>query len=261
MTSAGHKKTKPAEDKEAVLDRFCIYTIRMLAADMVDNANSGHLGAPFGCAPLANALWGRVMKFSPRKRWINRDRFVLSAGHASALQYVMLHLTGHGLGGPYDVSMDELKLFRQAGSSTPGHPEFRLTCGVEVTTGPLGQGFANSVGMAMAEAHLAARFNREGFPLFDYNVYCLAGDGCLMEGISSEAASLAGHLQLHKLIVFYDDNGTTIDGKTDMAFSEDIGASFAAKGWNVLYIPNGDVYETAVFEQASGTPSRRARSP
>jgi len=234
----------------AAMDRLCVSTIRLLSADMVDKANSGHLGAPFGCAPLANALWGRIMKFSPRKRWMNRDRFVLSAGHASALQYSMLHLTGHGLGGPYDVSMDELKLFRQAGSSTPGHPEFRLTCGVEVTTGPLGQGFANAVGIAIAEAHLAARFNKDGFPIFDYNTYCLCGDGCMMEGVASEAASLAGHLKLHKLIVFYDDNKITIDGTTDLAFSEDVGARFAAYGWNVLRIDNGDIASSHVFEKA-----------
>merc|ERR550532_3950475 len=161
----------------------------------------------------------------------------------------MLHLTGHGLGGPYDVSMEELKLFRQAGSSMPGHPEFRMTNGVEVTTGPLGQGFANAVGMAIAEAHLAARFNREGFPLFDYYTYVLAGDGCLMEGISNEAASLAGHLRLHKLIVFYDDNETTIDGKTNLAFFEDVGARFAAYRWNVLRVPEKDANDSAVFER------------
>jgi len=243
------------------MDRLSVNSIRLLAADMVDKASSGHLGAPFGCAPLANALWGRIMKFSPRKRWMNRDRFVLSAGHASALQYSMLHLTGHGLGGPYDVSMDELKLFRQAGSSTPGHPEFRLTCGVEVTTGPLGQGFANAVGMAIAEAHLSARFNKEGFPIFDYNVYCLSGDGCMMEGVASEAASLAGHLKLHKLIVFYDDNKITIDGTTDLAFSEDVGARFAAYGWNVLRIENGDVTSSNVFEQAVAEAKSQTEKP
>lgn len=233
---------------DLVLDALSVNTIRQLAADMVDHANSGHLGAPFGCAPLANALWGKIMNFSPRKRWLNRDRFVLSAGHACALQYTMLHLTGNGLGGPYEVSMDKLKQFRQAGSSTPGHPEFRMTSGVEVTTGPLGQGFANAVGIAIAEAHLSARFNREGFPLFDNYTYVLAGDGCLMEGISSEAASLAGHLHLHKLICFYDDNKITIDGSTDLSFSEDIGQSFAAKGWNVLHLPNGDSYDSRTYE-------------
>jgi len=241
--------SKRPEVDEAVLDRYCIYTIRMLCADMVDNAKSGHLGAPFGCAPLANALFGKIMKFSPRKRWMNRDRFVLSAGHASALYYTMLHLTGNGLGGPYEVSMDALKAFRQAGSSTPGHPEFRMTSGVEVTTGPLGQGFANAVGMAIAESHMAARFNREGFPLFDHYTYVLAGDGCLMEGISNEAASLAGHLQLHKLIVFYDDNKTTIDGHTDLTFTEDTAGVFAARKWNVLHMPGKDLLDTAAFEK------------
>lgn len=250
IDSLDHDSPTAKKAATTAMDKLSVYTIRLLATDMVEHASSGHLGAAYGCAPLANALWGKIMKFSPRKRWMNRDRFVLSAGHASALQYVMLHLTGHGLGGPYDVSMEELKLFRQAGSSTPGHPEFRLTCGVEVTTGPLGQGFANAVGMAVAEAHLAARFNREGFPVFDYYIYALAGDGCLMEGISSEAASLAGHLRLHKLIVFYDDNETTIDGKTDLAFSEDVGARFMAYGWNVIRISNGDSLDSNVYEQA-----------
>mmetsp|Transcript_39704 Transcript_39704/g.84878 ORF Transcript_39704/g.84878 Transcript_39704/m.84878 type:complete len:863 (+) Transcript_39704:90-2678(+) len=246
----------------AVMDRLSVSTIRLLSADMVDKANSGHLGAPFGCAPLANALWGRIMKYSPRKKWMNRDRFVLSAGHASALLYSMLHLTGHGLGEKYDVcNMDELKKFRQAGSSTPGHPEFRLTCGVEVTTGPLGQGIANAVGMAIAEAHMAARFNKEGYKVFDYNVYCLCGDGCMMEGVASEAASLAGHLKLHKLIVFYDDNKITIDGTTDLAFSEDVGARFAAYGWNVLRIENGDVTSSKVFEQAVAEAKSQTEKP
>jgi transketolase len=249
MTLAGHKKAKPAEDKDAGLDRLCVYTIRMLSADMVDKAGSGHLGAPFGCAPLANALFGKIMKFSPRKRWMNRDRFVLSAGHASAMYYTMLHLTGNGLGGPYEVSMESLKQFRQAGSNTPGHPEFRMTSGVEVTTGPLGQGFANAVGMAIAEAHMSARFNRDGFPIFDHYTYVLAGDGCLMEGVSGEAASIAGHLKLHKLIVFYDDNDTTIDGHTDLAFTEDVAGVFAARNWNVLHMPCEDCNDSAVFEK------------
>jgi len=237
-----------ASDEQLALDALSVYSIRLLSADMVDNANSGHLGCPFGCAPLANALWSKIMKFSPRTRWMNRDRFVLSAGHASALLYSMLHLVGHGAGGPYEVSMDQLKQFRKAGSSTPGHPEFRMTSGVEVTTGPLGQGFANAVGMAIAEAHLSARFNRPDFPLFDNYTYVLAGDGCLMEGISSEAASLAGHLQLHKLVVFYDDNNVSIDGTTDLAFSEDIGGSFTAKGWNVLRLDDGDTFDSSTFE-------------
>ncbi|CAJ1383624.1 unnamed protein product [Effrenium voratum] len=243
-------KLKEAAGDDAALDTLSIYTIRLLAADMVDKASSGHLGTPFGCAPLANALWGKIMHFSPFQRWLNRDRFVLSVGHASALLYVMLHLTGNGLGGQYVVSMERLKQFRQAGSSTPGHPEFRMTSGVEVTTGPLGQGFANAVGMAIAEAHLAARFNKEGFPLFDNYTYVLAGDGCLMEGVSQEAASLAGHLKLSKLIVFYDDNKITIDGGTNLAFSEDTATIFAAKGWNVIQLPNGDSHDPRIFEKA-----------
>lgn len=244
-----------------VLDRLSVYAIRMLSCDMVHKASSGHLGAPFGCAPLANALWSKIMHFSPRTRWLNRDRFVLSAGHASALLYSMLHLAGNGAGGPYEVTMDALKEFRQAGSSTPGHPEFRMTSGVEVTTGPLGQGFANGVGMAIAEAHMSARFNREGFPLFDHYTYVLCGDGCLMEGVTSEAASLAGHLKLHKLIVFYDDNKITIDGGTDLSFSEDVGAGFAAKGWHVVHIANGDAYESSVYEDAVAQAKAQTERP
>lgn len=179
---------------------------------------------------------------------MNRDRFVFSVGHASALHYTLLHMTGNGLGGPYEVSMEAIKQFRQAGNSTPGHPESRMTRGGEVTTGPLGQGFANGVSMAIEEAHLSARFNREGFPLFDHYTYVLAGAGCLMEGITSEAASLAGHLQLYKLIVFYDDNKTSIDGHTDLAFTGDIAAVFAAKKWNVLHVPGEDANDAAVFE-------------
>lgn len=260
--AADLSKLKAASmEEDLVLDTLSIYTIRLLSADMVDKASSGHLGTPFGCAPLANALWGKIMRFSPFQRWINRDRFVLSAGHASALLYVMLHLTGNGLGGPYEVSMERLQQFRQAGSSTPGHPEFRMTSGVEVTTGPLGQGFANAVGMAIAEAHLAARFNKEGFALFDNYTFVLAGDGCLMEGVCSEAASLAGHLKLHKLIVFYDDNKVTIDGGTNLAFSEDTAQIFAAKGWNVLHIPNGDVHDAAVYEKAVAEAKSQTEKP
>ncbi|CAE8594869.1 unnamed protein product [Polarella glacialis] len=244
------QRANEAVSDELVLDALSVFSIRLLAADMVHECSSGHLGTPFGCAPLSNALWGKIMNISPRKRWMNRDRFVLSAGHASAMYYTMLHLIGCGEGGPYEVSMEQLKQFRKAGSSTPGHPEFRMTSGVEVTTGPLGQGFANAVGMAIGEAHLSARFNRPGFPIFDHYTYCLAGDGCLMEGVASEAASLAGHLRLHKLILFYDDNETTIDGKTNLSFSEDVGGVFAARGWNVLRIPDGNLYDAAVYEKA-----------
>jgi len=250
MPDAHKDEPRRCKDKdELALDALAVYSIRLLCGDMVDRASSGHLGTPFGCAPLANALWGSIMKFSPNKRWLNRDRFVLSVGHASALLYSMLHLVGTGAGGPYEVCMEQLKQFRQAGSSTPGHPEFRMTSGVEVTTGPLGQGFANAVGMAISEAHLAARFNREGFPLFDHYTYVLAGDGCLMEGVAQEASSLAGHLRLHKLIVFYDDNKVTIDGGTDLAFSEDVGGVFAAKGWNVLRLEDGNQVSSSAYEE------------
>ena len=176
------------------LDTRCINTIRVLAADAVQKANSGHPGAPMGMAPMAYALWQKEMRHSPRNpKWVNRDRFVLSSGHASALLYTLLHLYGYGL------TMDDLKAFRQWGSKTPGHPEYGHTVGVETTTGPLGQGVANAVGFAMAEAHLAAKFNRPGFPIVDHYTYAICGDGCMMEGISSEAASLAGTLGLWRI--------------------------------------------------------------
>jgi len=254
-------KVEADAGSDVALDTLSVYSIRMLCADMVEKASSGHLGAPFGCAPLANALWSKIMKFSPQKRWMNRDRFVLSAGHASALQYSMLYLIGQDLGGPYEVSMEDLKQFRAAGSSTPGHPEFRMTSGIETTTGPLGQGFANGVGMAIAEAHLSARFNREGYPLFDHYTYILAGDGCLMEGISQEASSLAGHLKLHKLIVFYDDNNITIDGTCDLAFSEDVGAKYAAYKWNVIKVDDADSCDSAVFERAVNEAKSQTEKP
>jgi len=214
----------------------CVNTIRCLSADMVQKANSGHPGAPCGNAPLANALWGgQAMRFSPRNPlWLNRDRFVLSNGHSCALLYSMLYLTG------YKMSMADLKAFRQLGSITPGHPENTHTDGVEVCTGPLGQGLTQAVGMALASAHLAARFNKPDFPLFDNYTYVLCGDGCMMEGITSEASSLAGHLGLKNLIVFYDDNKISIDGSTDLAFTEDVGKRYEAYGWNVLTFSQGD---------------------
>ncbi len=191
----------------------------MLAADGVQAAKSGHPGMPMGMAAAAYTLWTRFLHYSPENpHWANRDRFVLSAGHGSMLLYSMLHLTG------YDLPLEELRNFRQWGSKTPGHPEVNHTPGVETTTGPLGQGFANGVGMAMAEAWLAARYNRPGFNLVDHYTYAIAGDGDLMEGVASEAASLAGHLQLGKLILLYDDNGITIDGKTEIAYTEDVQA-------------------------------------
>ncbi len=208
-----------------------IKTIKFLSVDAVQTANSGHPGLPMGCSGIAYALWMKILKYNPKNPvWFNRDRFVLSGGHGSMLLYTMLHLTG------YDVSMEDLKSFRQWESITPGHPEYGLTPGVEVTTGPLGQGFANGVGMAIAEAHLAAEFNRPGHTLVDHYVYGIVTDGDLMEGIASEAASLAGHLKLGKLIYFYDNNRISIDGPTDLAFTEDRAARFKAYGWHVNHV-------------------------
>ena len=199
-----------------------VNTIRMLAADAVQQANSGHPGMPMGAADMAFVLWTRHLRFDPKDpRWIGRDRFVLSAGHGSMLLYSLLHLCG------YDLPMDEIRRFRQLHSRTPGHPEHGLTAGVETTTGPLGQGIGNAVGMALAERLLAARFGAE---LVDHRTYVLASDGDLMEGVSHEACSLAGHLGLGKLVVLYDDNGITIDGPTSLAFSEDVGRRFEDKG-------------------------------
>jgi transketolase len=225
-------------------DTLSVNTIRGLCMDAVQKANSGHPGTPMGIAPVAYTLWQRLLRFDPSDPiWPNRDRFVLSEGHASALLWSLLHLTGvravdpdyEVLGTPA-VSMDDLKSFRQLGSHCPGHPEYRWTSGVEATTGPLGQGVANSVGMAIAGQWLAARYNRDDFPIFDYNVYALAGDGCMMEGISSEAASLAGHLELANLCWIYDSNRVTIEGHTDIAFTEDVAARFLAYGWNVTTV-------------------------
>ena len=216
------------------IDQKAITNIRVLAAEMVQKANSGHPGLPIGAAPMAYTLW-KQMKHNPKDpQWQARDRFVLSAGHASALEYALLHLFG------YDLPMDELKSFRQWGSKTPGHPEFGHTVGIESTSGPLGQGIATAVGMAMAEAHLAGVFNREGFPVVDNYTYALCGDGCLMEGVAAEAASLAGAQKLGKLIVLYDRNKITIEGSTDIAFTEDVGARFAAYGWQVQELPDGE---------------------
>ncbi|MFP4036779.1 MAG: transketolase [Desulfobacteraceae bacterium] len=220
------------------LDTTCINTIRMLSADGVEKAKSGHPGLPMGCAPLAYVLWTRHLKHDPSDpQWPDRDRFVLSAGHGSMLLYSLLHLSG------YDLSMDDLQEFRQWGSRTPGHPEFGRTPGVETTTGPLGQGFGNAVGMAVAERFLAARFNRPGHEIVDHWTYVLASDGDLMEGVSHEAASLAGHLRLGRLICLYDDNHVTIDGETDLAYTEDREARFAAYGWHVLRVEDGEDIE------------------
>ncbi len=210
-------------------------TIRFLSADAVQKANSGHPGLPMGAAAIGFTVWTRHLHFNPHNpKWPNRDRFILSGGHGSMLLYSLLFLTG------YDLSLDDIKNFRQWGSITPGHPENKLTPGVEVTTGPLGQGFGNGVGMAIAEAHLAAEFNRPGFDVVDHYIYALVTDGDLMEGVSSEAASLAGHLQLGRLIYLYDDNRISIDGSTGLAFSEDRGHRFEAYGWQVIHVRDGN---------------------
>ena len=218
-------------------DQLSIDTIRLLAADAVQKAKSGHPGTPMGAAPTAYALWQRYLRYDPAAPgWMNRDRFVLSEGHASMLLYALLHLAGVRDGDRAAVTMDDIQHFRQAGSRCPGHPEYRMTSGVEATTGPLGQGFATSVGMAIAGKWLAATYNRPGFDLFDFNVYALGGDGCMMEGISSEAASLAAHLGLANLCWIYDSNRVTIEGHTNIAYSEDVAARFLAYGWNVTTV-------------------------
>lgn len=217
--------------------------VRILSMDAVDKAKSGHPGAPMGMADMAEALWRGVLRHNPANpRWADRDRFVLSNGHASMLLYSLLHLTG------YDLGMDDIKSFRQFGSRTPGHPEFGVTPGVETTTGPLGQGFATAVGMAVAEKLLAAEFNREGFPVVDHHTYVFLGDGCLMEGLSQEACSLAGTLGLGKLIALYDDNGISIDGKVSQWFGDDTPARFEACGWQV--IPDVDGHDGAMLDAA-----------
>lgn len=220
------------------IDQLCINTIRFLSIDAVQKANSGHPGMPMGAAPMAYILWNRFLNHNPANPgWFNRDRFVLSAGHASMLLYSLLHLTG------YDLPLDEIKRFRQWQSRTPGHPERGHTPGVEITTGPLGQGFGNGVGMAMAEAHLAARFNRPGFDIIDHFTYGIVSDGDLMEGVAAEAASLAGHLRLGKLIYFYDDNRITLAATTELTFTEDRAQRFAAYGWHVQTVPDGNDLE------------------
>nr|WP_320131815.1 transketolase [uncultured Holophaga sp.] len=217
------------------IDKLCVDSIRCLAMDAIQKANSGHPGAPMAQAPAAYMLWTQVMKHNPiNPNWADRDRFVLSCGHASMLIYSLLHLAGYGL------ELEDLKHFRQWGSKTPGHPEFGHTIGVETTTGPLGQGIANAVGMAIAERWMGDRFNRPGHEVFNHRTYAFAGDGCLMEGISYEAASLAGHLGLEKLVVLYDSNTITIEGHTDIAFSEDIQGRFEAMGWRYLKVEDGE---------------------
>jgi transketolase len=228
---------------DQTIDQLCVNTIRTLSIDAVQKANSGHPGAPMGLAPCAYVLWTRCMRYNPRNpSWLDRDRFVLSAGHASMLLYSMLHLTG------YDLTLDDIKQFRQWGSRTPGHPERTDTPGVETTTGPLGQGFGNGVGMAIAEAYLAARYNRPGFEVVNHFTYGIVSDGDLMEGVASEAASLAGHLKLGKLIYIYDNNRVTLAGGTDVTFTEDRAKRFDAYGWHTQTIEDGN--DLNAIEQA-----------
>ncbi len=237
------------------LDELCIQTIRFLSMEAVQKANSGHPGMPMGMAPAAYVLWTKHMKHNPANpRWHNRDRFVLSAGHGSVLLYSLLHLTGYG------ITLDDLKNFRQWGSKTPGHPEYDPDHGVEVTTGPLGQGISNAVGMAIAQKYLANYFNRDGFPIIDHKIYVIASDGDLQEGVASEASSLAGHLGLENLIVIYDDNHISIDGSTDLSFTEDRAKRFKAYGWNVRVV-EGDGNDMATFEKALKSAKREKQRP
>jgi transketolase len=243
---------------DAETAQLAINTIRTLSIDAVQSANSGHPGAPMGLAPMAYTLWNKVMRFDPQDPiWPNRDRFVLSNGHASMLLWSVLHLTGvqavnadYEMVGKPAVTLEDIRRFRQFGSKAPGHPEYHLVSGVEATTGPLGQGIAMSVGMAMARKWLAARYNKPSFEIFDYDVYAVCGDGCLMEGIGSEAASLAGHLQLDCLCWVYDNNHITIEGNTRIAFTEDVAARFMGYGWNVLRV--GDANDVERIEHALG---------
>jgi transketolase len=238
----------------SALDTLCINTVRFLSVDAVQKANSGHPGLPLDAAPMAYVLWTRFLKHNPRDpHWVDRDRFVLSAGHGSMLLYSLLHLTG------YDLPLAEIERFRQWGSRAPGHPERGVTPGVETTTGPLGQGFANGVGMAMAEAHLAASYNRPGFDIVDHHTYGIVSDGDLMEGVASEAASLAGHLQLGKLIYFYDDNRVTLSAATDLTFTEDRAQRFEAYGWHTQRVDDGNDVEA--IERALSTARAETRRP
>ncbi|MCJ7621959.1 MAG: transketolase, partial [Anaerolineaceae bacterium] len=217
------------------LQERSINTIRFLSADAIQKANSGHPGLPMGCAAIGYTIWMQHLHHNPKNpKWFDRDRFILSGGHGSMLLYSLLHLTG------YDLSLEDIQNFRQWGSKTPGHPEFGVTPGVETTTGPLGQGFSNGVGMAIVEAHLSSIFNKPDFEIINHYTYAIVTDGDLMEGVSSETASLAGHLKLGKLVYLYDDNRITIDGSTELSFTEDRGARFAAYGWQVLHVPDGN---------------------
>ncbi len=234
------------------IDLQCVNTIRTLAMDAIQKANSGHPGAPMGLAPAGYVLWTRIMQHNPQNPdWPNRDRFVLSGGHASMLLYSLLHLTG------YDLSLDDIKNFRQWGGKTPGHPEYGHTPGVETTTGPLGQGIANATGMAMAERHLAARFNRDDLDIVDHYTYVICGDGDMMEGVASEAASLAGHLGLGRLICIYDDNEISIEGSTDITFTEDVAKRFEAYQWQVITVQDGNDLDAIEAALKAGQTDRR----
>jgi transketolase len=225
----------PTQLNQTNLDQLCINSLRFLSVDAIQNANSGHPGLPLGAAPAAYVLWTRFLKHNPHNPiWFNRDRFILSAGHGSMLLYSLLHLTG------YPLSLEQIKLFRQFGSQTPGHPERHPELGIEVTTGPLGQGFANGVGLAIAEAHLASRFNRPGFDLISHYTYALVSDGDLMEGVASEAASLAGDLGLGKLVYLYDNNHVTLSASTELTFREDVARRFEAYNWHVQSVEDGN---------------------
>jgi transketolase len=242
-TTTSTSQPAVAGDIPKDIEQLGIDTVRILAADAVQKANSGHPGAPMALAPVAHVLWTQHMHYNPRDpQWPNRDRFVLSNGHACMLQYSYLYLTG------YDLTLDDIKQFRQLHSKTPGHPEYGLTPGIEVTTGPLGQGFANGIGMAIAQRHLAARYNRPGFELFDYKIYSICGDGDMMEGVTSEAASLAGHLGLGNIIYLYDDNHISIEGNTNITFDEDVAKRFEAYNWHVQVL--GDANDIVAVSQA-----------
>ncbi|CAM4170353.1 transketolase [Pedobacter westerhofensis] len=229
-------------DSTHQLEELAINTVRTLSIDAVQKANSGHPGMPMGAAPMGHVLYSHYMKFNPKNPdWANRDRFILSAGHGCMLQYSLLHLTG------FNVTIDDLKNFRQLNSKTAGHPEYGLIDGVDVTTGPLGQGFANGVGFAIAQKHLAARYNRPGFDLFDYKIYAICSDGDMMEGVTSEAASLAGHLELGNMIYLYDDNHISIEGATDIAFNEDVAKRFEAYNWHVQVVNDGNDLDALII--------------
>jgi transketolase len=261
--------TQAIKTSEAVveIDQLCVNTMRTLAIDAIQKANSGHPGTPMGMSPTVYCLWQRLLRFDPEDPiWVNRDRFVLSAGHASTLLYTILHLAKvkavdpeYEILGRPSVTLDDIKTFRQFGSHCAGHPEYRWTSGVETTTGPLGQGVATSVGMAIAEKWLAARYNRPDFELFSYRIYALNGDGCMMEGISGEAASLAGHLKLDNLCWIYDNNHITIEGKTDITFTEDVAGRFLAYGWNVIRV--GDANDLDRIENALRTAAETTGRP